>query len=146
MCFVAALTLSLVACSGDDERPSAEVSASHESPSDTFDASGILILYIPLMSDSIASNQDFCDRNMGLSEGDQVLIKDAGEAVVGFGRLSRPMFKARQGWCEMAWTAVDVPASRGVFALQVGDYSPTYFKQSEAERGLQTRLPEISVE
>jgi hypothetical protein len=138
-----ALAMSVSACSDDSTSPAAE-SKGHRH--DTFNAAGILILDIPLMSDSVAGNQDFCDRNMGVSEGEQILIENSREAVVGYGILSAPVFRPRRGRCEMAWTASDVPSSRGIFGLRVAAYPPVYFKQADAEPGpLQTRLPAIPV-
>lgn len=95
------------------------------------------------MSDSLARNQDLCERHMPIEPGRQVTVKNPQGEVVGFGTLKPIDFDPEAGTCRSSWTAEGVPASSDVYSLLIGaEYEPIFFRQAEGEAGLTSAFPD----
>ncbi|GAB2756400.1 hypothetical protein GCM10027020_05640 [Nocardioides salsibiostraticola] len=136
----AVMLVSVTACGGSID--SSPTLGGTSADVETFTATGVLTLALPLMSDSIEGNLDLCLRQMPVQLGRQITIENAQDEVVGFGTLKPPDFDPTDGTCRSSWTAKGVPASVEVYSLVVGDdYRPIYFRQSEGEAGMVSSFP-----
>lgn len=139
------LTVLLTACS---ERPASQLTppaAAADAATvvpETFTATGVLTLTLPVAGDSVEGALDSCAYLMPVQPGDQITIEDASKKIVGFARLQPIEFDTDDGTCRMNWEAAEIPASGGVFSVKFGGYEPIYFRRAEGEAGLVTRLPD----